>query len=61
MDWTTVVRFLAEARIFSLRYRVQTRCGGPKILLSNGYRGHFLGCKAPVAWSWPLTFNQCWG
>jgi hypothetical protein len=42
--------------IFSFPCRPH-RLWGPPNLLSNGYRGCFLGGKAAGTWSWPLTSN----
>jgi hypothetical protein len=37
------------------------RLWGPLSLLSNGFRGFFLGSKAAGSWSWPLTSVWCRG
>jgi len=37
--WAAGVRFPAGTGIFSPRHRVQTECGTPHNLLSNGYQG----------------------
>jgi len=41
-----------------LSYICMGRLWGPPSLLSNGYRGSFIGGKAAGAWSWPLTSIQ---
>jgi hypothetical protein len=44
-------------RIFSSRHHSDRLWGPPR----NRNRGSFLGGKAVLAWSWPLTSNQCRG
>jgi hypothetical protein len=53
--YTAGVRFLAEARYFSLLHSIQTGSGARTASYPMGNGDSFPVDKAAGAWSWPLT------